>query len=569
MRELDLPPGERRLLACLFSLTLLLRILYVFHYPADTDEPQHLHVVWGWEHGLLQYRDVFDNHMPLFHMLAMPLLRVVGERPDVVAWMRLPMMGLYLASLWATYAIGRALFSRRAGLWAALLAGLFPPFFFSSLEFRPDDLWTALWLLAIALLVAGSLTWVRSLTVGFLLGAAVGVSIKTVLMLAALAAGGAAVALLRRRRLGGDRLGDDRLGDAFGGSRGLARCAAAMLAGLAVVPLGLAAFFAVRGGLSDLAYAVFSHNVILDPAFLYRVPIRRLVLLAIVPLLLWGAPGLARRAATPVLGMRRAFVLVVAGAYFGCLYGFWPLLSRQDYLPLFPLVAVLAAPPLLALPGVLSRVRWASALRACPGAPVAVVTAAMLELAALLLAWPPWRDGAADQRALLEDVLRLTGPEDFVMDRKGETIFRPRPYRFVLETVTLERIRRRLLPDDIARALVATGTPVVLLDGHYPPGARAFVELNYLPVGRLHVAGRLLSSAEPPIFPFEVLVPGRYAIVAEREAVAGCLDGTAYTGPRFLEPGRHRFEASAEGEGLALVWASAVERGFSPFRPGS
>jgi len=46
----------------LFSVVvLLLRIVSVFHYHFDSDEPQHLHVVWGWTHGLLQYHDIFDN----------------------------------------------------------------------------------------------------------------------------------------------------------------------------------------------------------------------------------------------------------------------------------------------------------------------------------------------------------------------------------------------------------------------------------------------------------------------------------------------------------------------------
>ena len=51
-------------------------------------------------------------------------------------------------------------------------------------EFRTDDLWTVLWLLALAVAVRGQLTWKRGLGVGFLLGTAVGVSLKTTLLLA-------------------------------------------------------------------------------------------------------------------------------------------------------------------------------------------------------------------------------------------------------------------------------------------------------------------------------------------------------------------------------------------------
>ena len=51
--------------AC-FLVLLCLRWFYVTTQPWDSDEPQHLHVVWAWANGLLPYRDVFDNHAPLF-----------------------------------------------------------------------------------------------------------------------------------------------------------------------------------------------------------------------------------------------------------------------------------------------------------------------------------------------------------------------------------------------------------------------------------------------------------------------------------------------------------------------
>src|ERR1700733_8557786 len=69
--------GERYLIIALFSLMLVLRIAYACRFRFDGDEAQHLHVVWGWVHGLLPYRDVFDNHGPLFHVLCAPLLAVL------------------------------------------------------------------------------------------------------------------------------------------------------------------------------------------------------------------------------------------------------------------------------------------------------------------------------------------------------------------------------------------------------------------------------------------------------------------------------------------------------------
>ena len=87
--------SEHRLVFLALTVMLFMRVAYVFRYRIDSDEPQHLHVVWGWVHGLLQYRDVFDNHSPLFHLLCTPLLAALGERADVLLPMRLAMLPLY------------------------------------------------------------------------------------------------------------------------------------------------------------------------------------------------------------------------------------------------------------------------------------------------------------------------------------------------------------------------------------------------------------------------------------------------------------------------------------------
>src|SRR5947209_8357796 len=75
-----------------------LKLVYVSNFRIDSDETQHLHVVWGWANGLLPYRDVFDNHSPLFQFLCSPLLRALGERADIVVPMRLLVVSLYFLS---------------------------------------------------------------------------------------------------------------------------------------------------------------------------------------------------------------------------------------------------------------------------------------------------------------------------------------------------------------------------------------------------------------------------------------------------------------------------------------
>ena len=51
---------ERAGVGALIAAGIVLRVLCFLHYRFDSDEPQHLHVAWGWTRGLVQYRDLFD-----------------------------------------------------------------------------------------------------------------------------------------------------------------------------------------------------------------------------------------------------------------------------------------------------------------------------------------------------------------------------------------------------------------------------------------------------------------------------------------------------------------------------
>src|SRR5438045_4230903 len=96
--------GRVRWLALAFlAAILLLKCRYLAVLSVNSDEPQHLHVAWAWSQGLVAYRDVFDNHAPLFHLLSAPLLALLGERADIVLWMRVPMLALWLGMLGATW----------------------------------------------------------------------------------------------------------------------------------------------------------------------------------------------------------------------------------------------------------------------------------------------------------------------------------------------------------------------------------------------------------------------------------------------------------------------------------
>lgn len=84
----------------LSALMILLKIANMLRYRFDTDESQHMHVLWATAHGFLQYRDIFDNHMPLFHVMLAPVFASLGERPTLLYWGRFFLMPMYFVTAW-------------------------------------------------------------------------------------------------------------------------------------------------------------------------------------------------------------------------------------------------------------------------------------------------------------------------------------------------------------------------------------------------------------------------------------------------------------------------------------
>src|SRR5207245_1845614 len=115
-------PSEFIAAAVLFALMIVIRVVNILHYRFDSDEPQHLHVIWGWARGFVQYRDLFDNHMPLFQIIFAPVYGLIGDRAMVLHIMRFLLLPLGAVSFWCSYRIGALAFSRRVGVWGALLA---------------------------------------------------------------------------------------------------------------------------------------------------------------------------------------------------------------------------------------------------------------------------------------------------------------------------------------------------------------------------------------------------------------------------------------------------------------
>lgn len=540
---------RRGLLLPGLALLLALRVLFAFTLQVDSDEPQHLHVVWAWTQGLLPYRDVFDNHTPLFQLLMSPLLALLGERADIVPLMRLAMIPFYALALWAGWRIGCALWSRRTAALATLLTALFPFYFVLSAQFRTDDLWSPLWVLAVLVGVTGAPSVRRMAAGGLLAGLALAVSLKTTVLLIA---GTIALALvLLVWRLSGRRADSAAL---IRGGIAFALAAALPLA-------AFAAFFAAEGAWAQTWYCTVQHNIVPGLGDWSGHRLAHALRLSVFPLLLLLSAGVLwrtlRRTADAGRWLRRSVVLAGAVLYVGALVSYWPLVPAQDLLPVTPML-------MLGLVVLAERDHEAHAARAPRrGLPLWALLFLLFDLGVILALRPPWRDRAAVQENHLAAVLRLTRPDDDVMDAKGESIFRTRPIYWAFENITQQRMKLGLIPDDVAAGLIRTGTPLVD-DYRMPAGAQAFIGANYLAtgIGRLRVAGLLLDvpGAGVPLR-FRVRVPQTYVLVAASGTAAGVLDGTVLDGPRALAAGTHVLTVARPGR-YALVWAPAMARGL-------
>ena len=553
-------PGEFIAAAVLFALMIVIRLVNILHYRFDSDEPQHLHVIWGWARGFVQYRDLFDNHMPLFHMMFAPIFGLIGDRATILYVMRFVLLPMYFVAAWCAYKIGTCLFSRRAGIWAVILAGLYTRYHLISLEFRTDNLWAPLWLLCITVLVSGPLTARRALVAGLLLGLCFGISMKSILFLLSIGLAALLTLLLVRRR---------NLALPW---THLVQCLAAFVVSTATIPATIMIFFAFKGLWHDFRYCVFDFNLLAPGAsrnsLAYRVPLALTIISALL-VSVYVARRMIRGTDITGLAFRRVFILTVCTSYFLAFKTFWPVKSHDDDPPFYPLVAVLCSGALLAASTKSISFKW-NAGQILRRVPVPVFLA-VGEIFVLIAMQPIWKDRTKRETDLLRNVLTLLKPGDYVLDCKGETVFRQRGVRLVYETITKSAIQRGLILDNAPQTCVETPTCVVAttLIRTFPRDTSRFVRRNYLRVtNNLRIAGKELKplATNPLRCEFEVTIPASYEIISPRENVSGTLDEIPYSGARFLAAGSHTFESTSPSRGLVLLWAQAVDRHFTPFK---
>jgi 4-amino-4-deoxy-L-arabinose transferase-like glycosyltransferase len=551
---LELPTVEIALGVAIILILLGLRWFYVTTQPWDSDEPQHLHVVWAWANGLLPYKDVFDNHSPLFQAMSAPLFRLLGERADIVAamrWAMLPIAGLLIG---ATYWIGARLFSVRAGFWSALLAASFPDLYAKLGEYRPDLFWAALWLVSLAILIGGKMTPGRLFAVGFVFGVAFSVSMKTTFLLLDTVAAGCVVWIIRSGR---------EPVEYSAPKPNVGTCVFAAIIGALVVPIVIIGFFAFKGALSQMYYCVIAHNLTsgANPWHLMIAKMKDIRFWLFVPAIAGGL-WLAKQDKEPERGMRGLFFLAATGLFCPLLFAFWPLVSKQDFLPYYPIIMV-AIGFLLVAAG-----NW---IRARIGWPVFILPLLVVcwQIASIVRAHPPLKQTNQKNVQIIADTLKLTHPEETVLDAKGQVIFRARPFYYIFEQLTREKAEKGDIKDDAPARLIATRTPEVVASHWLTSQTEEFVNRNYISVGAVMVLGKKVAPDPVGHVQFDIAIPQKYSVVTSEGEGSGTLDGLPINGSRDLSAGRHDLVLNSSDKGAAVIWARAIEKGYSPFAHAS
>ena len=502
---------------------VVLQLCAVARYRFDNDELQHLHVAWELSTGSVQYRDVFDNHTPLLHMLYAPALGLFGASVATLYRMRVAMLPLFAASVLSTAFVAARVAGRRVAATAVSLLVLYPPFLLHGLEFRNDNLQYALWMLAVAAVAAPIPIRGRSFLAGLFLGAALAASIKAVLLVIAIVL--AAGALARR---------------------GMIAAIVWAAAGFAIVPSAICVYFLAHHAFQPMIHyaLLFNFDVVTDE----RRAIAGGIAAAIGGALLVvhthrrgnGTDDPAQRA---VIGIGAVVAL------FGAALLAWPIVEVRTFNPIAPLVAILAALRLQ------KRTRTLALILA-------------VEMAFVIQQGVLWRDNTRGYERLIANALRLTHINEPVLDLKGEVVFRHRPVYEAFEMVTRSDLARHKLVDRTIPALVRTPCFVAVEDSpFFPPLTRAFLAAHYLDVGTLRVAGEKLGAVPGgQAHSFEVAIPGPYTIVdSNLDALNGTLDGVPFRGRAKLAAGVHTFIATATLADATLVWSGAIDRGFSPY----
>lgn len=512
--------------------------------PLDFDEFQHLHVAWCWTQHLVPYRDFWDNHPPLLHLILAALLPVRGETVETIFAARLAMFVTALGVLGVTFGLARTVFDSATGLATAALLACVQVFIDKTVEVRPDaglilfamlTVWLLLRALRAELL---RMAYAHCAAAGVAFGLATLFSTKSMMLGVALLVALVGLAIRRRRSV--------RRRVVFIG-------AALAVLGLLAALLPCCIFFGLRGGLTDMLRFTVIDNVFHPERFsamrwlrpTWSTPLVVIIGLGILLVLIEQFRHRPHRDGSFLLLILAAvlvaqFALIMPAGY-----------AQSVCLP----VAFLMIPAgwlLRSAIGWITDPHRSTRVASCGGAAALLIMLAGPADSLLRLRLSHQGDAPELKQQLAETqrVLDLTGPDDAVFSDSPMAIFRRHAcFHPALTTGVLHRYRsgdtRTSIAEDLRRfrcTLIVTSYPPRPI----PADDRAFIRARFVPFGpSLRIPGQDYSLEQLSLGPvtFDAVVAGLYRLEA---AVPIRVDGNPVTAEVFLEAGRHTVECPAE-----------------------
>ncbi len=578
--------SERWLLRALLALILfavVIRVPLLFNALLFRDETEHLHAAWAVAQGQVPYRDFWQLHPPLLYYLMAPVFTLMGEDLRIIYVGRALMLVCLLLTLLQLYRIAQQCFDALTGALAVCLLSYVWLWWRPTYDVRPDIPQTLVVLVGIWWFMRAWARRSRSdfLAAGAILGVAFWLLIKTLFPLVGLTLVFVLSTGLRHSRAA------------------LRECVTYLLhflTGLAV-PVLLGSVLLWMAG----AWPAFVHRAVMDP---FRWPTRPSafpytgtdVHLVFWVLALVGAGQIVSRMVRARVVDEVRLSPLLAGCATAVVYLF--LMSApnaQSALPFLPLAAMYAAEVL----------RWLIARALAPEVPACVPPggrrgpiarlpsrfafgglAALLllgvcgpPLGTLLVEKPPFRDGLADTRLMIHNVLALTSPRDSVFDAEALYIFRPHAtYYYYLSTKAhLAWVRSGLIPaSDIISSLRRSQCKVVIFSdwlAKLPPTLLGFLRSHYVSTGfhdqerLVLVPGQVVHRADlkGSRATVSLVASAEYAVRPRGGSPRVTIDGRLYQVPLFLALGEHQVGVEGEFDSLTIFYSRVLAVPSRPY----
>ena len=460
---------------------MVLRVALTFNRELDIDEFQHLHAAWMLSQHYVLYRDVWENHTPLFYYLLLPLFRCCREGPGLVLIARVISSCAALGILLLTYVLARIDHDKLTSLLAVIILSYMVIFAEKSIEVRPDQFLIILWLasLWISIRAFSNSRRLGFFAAGLLLGIAFLFSQKALLPYAAMS-----FTFLVCSYIGGWQRAFLRF----------LRIQSSYTLGFLIPVAACLALFYHSGTLKEMITSTvlesFTYPNNYRPFYLLALRNISFFLLALAGVIMHmrqlKKSAAAVRANQSVLLIPVLFLLIVFLFFQTAPY-------PQSALLFAPVLAIYGAEAFRkSLDGILLSRRketqgQTSRLNARGLLPftAALATGLVIPCAILILRGHPFSNTSARQFRTMEYVLNHTHSNDVIFDGESAYVFRPQAYFYgSLFHAIVWRIQRGEIKQDIAESLTRTDCKVVIYDERVstlPQPVQLFLKANYSP----------------------------------------------------------------------------------------